>query len=38
MIRTNTLFEVNGFTNPETKALHYYSPGVTTIASPNRRV
>jgi len=36
-IGTNTLFEANGFSHPETEPLHYYSPGVTTIASPNRR-
>jgi hypothetical protein len=37
-IETNTLFEANGFAHPETEPAHYYSPGVTTIASPNRRV
>ena len=37
-IETNTLFEANGFAHPETEPVHYYSPGVTTIASPNRRV
>ncbi|EMA69994.1 hypothetical protein C468_00625 [Halorubrum kocurii JCM 14978] len=37
-IETNTLFEANGFAYPETEPVHYYSPGVTTIASPNRRV
>ena len=37
-IETNTLFEANGFDHPETEPVHYYSPGVTTVASPNRRV
>jgi uncharacterized protein YqjF (DUF2071 family) len=37
-IETNTLFDANGFAHPETEPVHYYSPGVTTIASPNRRV
>jgi hypothetical protein len=37
-IETNTLFEANGFAHPETDPVHYYSPGVTTIASPNRKV
>jgi hypothetical protein len=37
-IETNTLFEANGFAYPKTDPVHYYSPGVTTIASPNRRV
>ncbi|WP_323192508.1 DUF2071 domain-containing protein [Halostella sp. PRR32] len=37
-IETNTLFEANGFAHPETEPVHYYSPGVTTVASPNRRV
>ncbi len=37
-IETNTLFEANGFSHPETASVHYYSPGVTTVASPNRRV
>jgi hypothetical protein len=37
-IETNTLFEANGFAHPETDPVHYYSPGVTTIASSNHRV
>jgi uncharacterized protein YqjF (DUF2071 family) len=37
-IRTNTLFEANGFSHPERNPVHFYSPGVRTIASPNRRV
>jgi len=37
-IEINTLFKANGFAHPETKPVHYYSPGVTTVASPNRRV
>jgi uncharacterized protein YqjF (DUF2071 family) len=36
LIETNTLFEANGFAHPETDPVHYYSPGVTTIASSNR--
>jgi uncharacterized protein YqjF (DUF2071 family) len=37
-IESNTLFEANGFAHPETEPVHYYSPGVRTFASPNRRV
>lgn len=37
-IEINTLFEANGFAHPETEPVHYYGPGVTTTASPNRRV
>lgn len=37
-IETNTLFEANGLAHPTSDPVHYYSPGVTTIASPNRRV
>jgi len=37
-IEADTLFEANGFAHPETEPVHYYSPGVTTIASPSRRV
>ena len=32
----NTLFEANGFAHPETDPIHYYSPGVRTIATRNR--
>jgi len=37
-IGSDTLSEADGFAHPETEPVHYYSPGVTTIASPNRRV
>ncbi|WP_115864088.1 YqjF family protein [Halorussus litoreus] len=38
VIDENTLFEANGFAHPRTEPVHYYSPGVTTIASRSRRV
>lgn len=34
-IRENTLFEANGFAHPESEPVHYYSPGVETVASRN---
>lgn len=37
-IEENTLFEADGFARPETEPVHYYSPGVTTIASRSLRV
>jgi len=37
-IEENTLFEADGFAHPETDPVHYYSPGVTPIASGSRRV
>jgi uncharacterized protein YqjF (DUF2071 family) len=37
-IEENTLFEADGFAHPGTDPVHYYSPGVTTIASRSLRV
>lgn len=36
-IRENTLFRANGFEPPATESVHFYSPGVDTIASKSRR-
>nr|WP_269782720.1 DUF2071 domain-containing protein [Halobacterium wangiae] len=36
-IETNTLFRANWFADPETEPVHFYSPGVETVASPSRR-
>lgn len=37
-IETNTLFQANGFARPESDPVWYYSPGVDTLASPNREL
>lgn len=37
-ITENTLFEANGFAHPKSEPVHYYSPGVDTVASRNRAV
>lgn len=36
-IDENTLFAANGFPTPDTEPVHFYSPGVETIASKSRR-
>lgn len=36
-IEENTLFRSNGFETPASEPICYYSPGVETVASPNRR-
>jgi len=36
-IEENTLFRADGFAHPESDPVHYYSPGVETTASRNRR-
>ncbi|AHG02957.1 hypothetical protein HALDL1_04580 [Halobacterium sp. DL1] len=36
-IEANTLFRANWFAHPETDPVHFYSPGVETVASPSRR-
>jgi len=35
-IEANTLFRANWFAHPETDPVHFYSPGVETVASPSR--
>lgn len=35
-LEPDELFAANGFARPETEPVHYYSPGVTTVASPSR--
>jgi len=34
----NTLFEANGFAQPDAEPVHYYSPGVDTLASRSERL
>lgn len=36
-IEENTLFQANGFDAPESEPIHFYSPGVDTIASESKR-
>lgn len=36
-IQKNTLFRANGFEIPESEPVHFYSPGVDTIASKSKR-
>ncbi|MFC6716275.1 YqjF family protein [Natrialbaceae archaeon GCM10025810] len=36
-IEENTLFRANGFEPPDTEPVHFYSPGVDTVASNSRR-
>lgn len=36
-VAENTLFAADGFARPETEPVFYYSPGVTTTATPSRR-
>lgn len=36
-IEENTLFRANGFDVPDSEPVHFYSPGVDTIASESRR-
>lgn len=36
-IGKNTLFRANGFESPDTEPVHFYSPGVNTIASKSKR-
>ncbi|WP_436344338.1 YqjF family protein [Natronorubrum sp. FCH18a] len=36
-IETNTLFRANGFATPDSDPVHFYSPGVETIASESIR-
>ncbi|WP_207592952.1 DUF2071 domain-containing protein [Halomontanus rarus] len=36
-IERNTLFRANGFDTPDSEPVHFYSPGVDTIASESKR-
>lgn len=36
-IEQNTLFRANGFEMPDSEPVHFYSPGVDTVASESRR-
>jgi uncharacterized protein YqjF (DUF2071 family) len=37
-VETNTLLTANGFGEPESDPVHYYSPGLDVVASPSRCV
>ena len=37
-IDENTLFTANSLPTPDTEPVHFYSPGVETIASPSKRI